>query len=185
VGAGLDFSARLALPAALCQPRSLVFYPGSSVGNFDPADALRLLREALALADGGALLIGVDLVKDRAVLEAAYDDALGVTASFNLNLLRHLNRLIGSDFDARQWQHLARFDAPASRIEMHLVARQAVTVSWPGGERHFRAGERIHTENSYKWTLAGFQALLRDAGWRGVRHWTDEQQAFAVLLATA
>jgi L-histidine Nalpha-methyltransferase len=185
VGAGLDFSSRLALPAALCQARSLVFYPGSSIGNFDPDDALRLLREARELADGGALLIGVDLVKDHALLEAAYDDPLGVTAAFNLNLLRHLNRLIGSDFDPRQWQHLARFDRDASRIEMHLVARAALTVTWPGGNRPFRAGERIHTENSYKWTLPGFEALLRDAGWRGVRHWTDERQAFAVLLATA
>ena len=185
VGAGLDFSSHLVLPAALCEPRSLVFYPGSSIGNFNPEDALRLLRDAHRLADGGALLIGVDLLKDAAVLESAYDDALGVTAAFNLNLLRHLNRLIGSNFDARQWQHLARFDRPASRIEMHLVARQAVTVSWRGGTRRFDAGEKIHTENAYKWTLPGFEALLRDAGWRGVQHWTDDHQAFAVVLANA
>ena len=184
-GAGLDFSSRLALPATLCEPRALVFYPGSSIGNFDPEDALRLLRDAHRLADGGALLIGVDLLKDSAVLEAAYDDVLGVTAAFNLNLLRHLNRLIGSDFDARQWQHLARFDPPTSRVEMHLVARHALAVSWRGGGRRFNAGESIHTENAYKWTLPGFEALLRDAGWRGVRHWTDAQQAFAVVLATA
>ena len=185
VGAGLDFSSRLALPDALRQPRSLVFYPGSSIGNFDPPDALRLLRQARELADGGALLIGVDLVKDAHLLEAAYDDTLGVTAAFNLNLLRHLNRLIGSNFDPRQWQHLARFDRGASRIEMHLVARDAVSVTWPTGVRRFEAGERIHTENSYKWTLPGFEVLLRDAGYRGVRHWTDPGQAFAVLLATA
>ena len=184
VGVGLDFSAHLQLPDSLCPGRSLVFYPGSSIGNFDPDDALRLLRQARALARGGALLIGVDLVKDSATLEAAYDDALGVTAAFNLNLLRHLNRLIGSDFAARQWQHLARYDHGLSRIEMHLLARQALTVSWPGGSRHFDAGERLHTENSYKWTLPGFDALLRDAGWQQLQHWTDDAQAFAVVLAS-
>ncbi len=183
VGIGLDFSQRLQLPATLCPGPALVFYPGSSIGNFDPDSALRLLRQAHELAAGGALLIGVDLVKDTATLEAAYDDVLGVTAAFNLNLLRHLNRLIGSDFDPRQWRHRARFDSAASRIEMHLVAREALTVRWPGGERRFEAGEGIHTENSYKWTLPAFEALLRDAGWRRPQHWTDERQAFAVVLA--
>lgn len=183
VGIGLDFSQRLQLPATLCPGPALVFYPGSSIGNFDPDGALRLLREAHDLAAGGALLIGVDLVKDTATLEAAYDDALGVTAAFNLNLLRHLNRLIGSDFDPRQWRHRARFDVAASRIEMHLLARQALTVRWPGGERRFEAGEAIHTENSYKWTLPAFEALLRDAGWRNPQHWTDGRQAFGVVLA--
>jgi len=183
VGIGLDFSQRLHLPATLCPGPALVFYPGSSIGNFDPDAARRLLREARTLAGGGALLIGVDLVKDTATLEAAYDDALGVTAAFNLNLLRHLNRLIGSDFDPRQWRHRARFDTTASRIEMHLMARQALTVHWPGGERRFEAGEGIHTENSYKWTLPAFEALLRDAGWHDPQHWTDERQAFAVVLA--
>jgi dimethylhistidine N-methyltransferase len=183
-GVGLDFSRHLHLPAPLCPSPALVFYPGSSIGNFDPAAALRLLRQARELAPGGALLIGVDLVKDKAVLEAAYDDALGVTAAFNLNLLRHLNRLIGSDFDPRQWRHHAFFDATASRIEMHLVARQALTVRWPGGGRHFADGEGIHTENSYKWTLPGFEALLRDAGWHDLRAWTDPRQAFAVVLGS-
>jgi len=137
VGVGLDFSARLALPDGLLDGRSLVFYPGSSIGNFSPDEALRLLREAHALSRGGALLIGVDLLKPRALLEAAYDDALGVTAAFNLNLLRHLNRLLGADFALRDWRHVALFDANASRIEMHLEARRALTVRWPGGARHF------------------------------------------------
>ena len=183
VGVGLDFSARLALPEGLLSGPALVFYPGSSIGNFDPPEALRLLREARALAAGGALLIGVDLVKDAATLAAAYDDALGVTAAFNLNLLRHLNRLIGSDFDPRQWQHVALFDSVASRIEMHLQARQALAVRWPGAERRFAPGERLHTENSYKWHTADFAALLRDAGFARVQHWSDPQQAFAVMLA--
>jgi L-histidine N-alpha-methyltransferase len=184
-GVGLDFSTRLALPAEAAQGRKLVFYPGSSIGNFAPDEALRLLREAHELAEGGALLVGVDLLKPTAVLEAAYDDALGVTAAFNLNLLRHLNRLLGADFELRQWRHVALFDAAASRIEMHLEARQALSVRWPGAERRFAAGERIHTENSYKWTPAAFAALLRDAGCGRVQHWADAQGWFGVFLASA
>jgi L-histidine Nalpha-methyltransferase len=182
-GAGLDFSARLALPAGLVESTALVFYPGSSIGNFSPDAALRLLREARDVAVGGALLIGVDLVKPGDLLEAAYDDPLGVTAAFNLNLLRHLNRLLGSNFDPRDWRHVALFDTRASRIEMHLEARRALTVAWPGGERAFAAGERLHTENSYKWQAADFQALLHAAGFARVQHWTDERGWFAVMLA--
>ena len=184
LGLGLDFSARLQLPADVVEGPALVFYPGSSIGNFAPADALRLLREARAVARGGALLVGVDAVKPAPLLEAAYDDDLGVTAAFNLNLLKHLNRLLGSNFDVRGWRHLALFNTTESRVEMHLAARAATTVRWPGGERRFAAGERIHTENSYKWTPAGFAALLREAGFSGVQHWTDPQGWFGVYLAT-
>ena len=184
-GVGLDFSISLALPAGLIEGPALVFYPGSSIGNFAPDAALRLLREAHALSQGGALLIGADLCKPAPVLQAAYDDALGVTAAFNLNLLRHLNRLIGSDFEPRQWQHVARYDAAAWRIEMHLQARQEQQVRWPGGGRRFAAGERIHTENSYKWEPRHFEALLRDAGWREVQRWSDSGEAFGVFLARA
>ena len=183
VGLGQDFSTRLALPAHLLDGPALVFYPGSSIGNFGPADALRLLREARTTASGGALLIGVDLVKDTHLLEGAYDDELGVTAAFNLNLLSHLNRLLGADFRVRDWLHLALFDPVASRIEMHLQARHATTVRWPGGERHFGAGERIHTENSAKWQPADFEALLREAGFARVQRWTDAQGWFGVFLA--
>lgn len=185
VGVGLDFSRRLVLPADLAGPQPLVFYPGSSIGNFDPAGALGLLRQTRELAGTGALLIGVDLVKSTEVLEAAYDDALGVTAAFNLNLLRHLNKLVGSDFDVRQWRHVALFNRVESRIEMHLEARHDVTVRWPSGERRFAAGERIHTENSYKWTLSGFAELLREAGFKEPRHWTDERRWFGVFVAAA
>lgn len=183
VGVGEDFSARLELPPGLVQGPALVFYPGSSIGNFAPDDALRLLREARAVAAGGALLIGVDLVKETRVLEAAYDDALGVTAAFNLNLLRHLNRLLGADFEPRQWRHVALYDETASRIEMHLEARQALMARWRGGERRFEAGERMHTENSYKWRLDDFSALLRDAGFaQPLGTWTDERGWFGVVL---
>ncbi len=185
VGVGLDFSARLQLPAPLADGPALVFYPGSSIGNFSPDDALRLLREARATAAGGALLIGVDLAKPTGLLEAAYDDELGVTGAFNLNLLSHLNRLLGADFRVRDWRHVALFNAADSRIEMHLEARQATTVHWPDGERRFAAGERIHTENSAKWTPEAFEALLRAAGFGAVQRWTDPQAWFAVFLATA
>jgi dimethylhistidine N-methyltransferase len=182
-GVGLDFSARLQLPAGLVGGPALVFYPGSSIGNFAPEPALRLLREARDLAAGGALLIGADLVKPAAVLEAAYDDALGVTAAFNLNLLEHLNRLLGADFRVREWRHVALYDAALSRIEMHLEARAGTCVRWQGGERSFRAGERIHTENSYKWRPEDFEALLREAGFGEVRCWTDPRGWFGVFLA--
>ncbi len=185
VGLGLDFSQCLLLPAGLVRGPALVFYPGSSIGNFAPADALRLLREARELAAGGGLLIGVDLLKPEPVLQAAYDDALGVTAAFNLNVLRHVNRLLGSDFEVTDWCHVARFDARASRVEMHLQARHDVAVCWPGGQRRFVAGERIHTENSYKWGVHEFEALLRDAGWRDLRCWTDPRDWFGVFLAFA
>jgi dimethylhistidine N-methyltransferase len=182
-GVGTDFSRRLALPTALLDGPALMFYPGSSIGNFLPEAALRLLREARAAAGGGALLIGADLIKPTAVLDAAYDDALGVTAAFNLNLLRHLNQLIDTDFSVRQWRHVAFYDPAAARIEMHLEAREPLTVRWPGGERRFAAGERIHTEYSCKWSVPDFAALLRQAGFSRVRHWTDPQEWFGVFLA--
>jgi dimethylhistidine N-methyltransferase len=159
------------------------FYPGSSIGNFEPDAALALLRRIRAEATGGGLLIGVDLVKDARTLEAAYDDALGVTAAFNRNALRVLNRLLDSDFEPRDWRHVALWNAAASRIEMHLEATRTVSVSWPGGTRRFAAGERIHTENSCKYTRRGFDALLRDAGFGAPRAWTDAHGWFALFWA--
>jgi dimethylhistidine N-methyltransferase len=185
VGVGLDFSQQLVLPEGLLSGPALVFYPGSSIGNFGPGEALRLLREARQACAGGALLIGADLCKPAAVLEAAYDDALGVTAAFNLNLLRHVNQRLGSDFDVADWRHLALFNEAASRVEMHLQARHDLVVRWPAGQRRFAAGECIHTENSYKWTAPGFEALLREAGWHGLRRWTDACAWFGVFLALA
>jgi dimethylhistidine N-methyltransferase len=185
VGVGLDFSRSLELPADLLEGRPVFFYPGSSIGNFATEEALRFLRRVRAQAGDGGLVIGVDLVKPAAILEAAYDDALGVTAAFNLNLLRHLNRLIGSDFEPRRWRHVAFFDAARSRIEMHLEARDDLTVRWPGAERAFRGGERIHTENSCKYTPDGFAALLRQAGFAAPSVWTDPQGWFAVFWAPA
>ena len=183
VGLGLDFSSRLQLPPGLNEGPALVFYPGSSIGNFEPAAALRLLREARGVAGGGALLVGVDLHKPAAVLQPAYDDELGVTAAFNLNLLSHLNRLLGANFRPRDWHHVAFFNEAQSRVELHLEARAPITVFWPGGERSFVAGERIHTENSAKWRPDAFDALLREAGFTSLRRWTDAQGWFAMFLA--
>lgn len=178
---GMDFSSSLALPPEVGAARRLFFYPGSSIGNFHPEEALAFLRR-LRAADG-ELLIGIDLVKDHAVLDAAYDDALGVTACFNLNLLNHLNRLLGADFRLGEWRHRGFFNAAASRVEMHLEARQAVTVRWQGGERRFAEGERIHTENSYKYTPDTFRDLLRQAGFRLAQSWTDDAGWFMVCHA--
>jgi L-histidine Nalpha-methyltransferase len=184
VGVGLDFSNALALPPEAGDGPRTLFYPGSSIGNFTPDEAQAFLRRAREGSPGGNLLIGVDLVKDKPVLDAAYDDALGVTAAFNLNALSHVNRVLGSDFALADWRHLAFFDEDKSRIEMHLEARRAVTVRWPGGERAFAAGERIHTENSCKYTIDGFGALLRRAGFASTRCWTDANRWFAVFAAS-
>ena len=185
VGLGLDFSRALELPAGLVDGRPVFFYPGSSIGNFAPDEALQFLRRIREQAGGGGLVIGVDLVKPAPILEAAYDDALGVTAAFNLNLLRHLNRLIGSDFEPRAWRHVAFYDLQHARIEMHLEARRDLAVRWPGAERTFRSGERIHTENSCKYTPEGFAELLQCAGFGTPCRWTDPNGWFAVYWAPA
>ena len=186
VGLGQDFSAALDVPDALLDGgRPVFFYPGSSIGNFAADEALAFLRRVRERADGGGLLIGVDLVKPKSVLEAAYDDALGVTAAFNLNALRHLNGTIGSDFEPAQWKHVAYFDEALARVEMHLEARGRVDVAWPGGRRRFEAGERIHTENSCKYTVERFAAMLEAAGFAAPRCWTDPRGWFAVFWAPA
>lgn len=192
MGVGMDFSSALTFPpslhAQLLARPVFAFYPGSSLGNFDPVQALGFLQRVATVCNaakpGSGLLIGIDLVKDTAVLERAYADDLGVTAAFNLNVLRHMNTLLGADFDVRDWQHLARFNVKESRIEMHLQARREVTVSWSGHQRVFQKNETIHTENSYKWTVEKFSKLLRSAGFAQTQHWTDQQQQYAVFWAS-
>ncbi len=130
-------------------------------------------------------MLGVDLVKDSDVLQKAYDDSLGVTAAFNLNVLKHLNRIIGSDFDVVDWEHFAVFNQEDSRIEMHLRAKRDVLVTWPSQSKHFKAGEMIHTENSYKYTKASFSDLLIKAGFCDVKAWTDPKDLFMVCYAKA
>ena len=183
---GMDFSGELRLPALVNTARRLFFYPGSSIGNFSPVQALEFLRRIRAACDGdGGLLVSVDLIKEAPILDQAYDDPLGVTAAFNLNLLRHLNRVAGTDFDVRDWRHRAFFNAAESRVEMHLEARRDLVVRWADGERRFSRGQRIHTENSYKYTEEGFVSLLQRAGFDAVKSWTDVRNWFMVCHARA
>lgn len=184
----MDFSASLELPATVSRERRLFFYPGSSLGNFDPQQArafLRRMRHALQIGEAGGVLLGLDLVKDARVLDAAYDDELGVTAAFNLNMLKHVNRLIGADFNPRDWRHIGFYNAAHQRVEMHLEACRDLIVRWEGGRRTFRQGERIHTENSHKFTPQDILDLLEQSGFGDVRMWFDPQRWFAVCHARA
>ena len=186
VGVGMDFSSALVLPDAAQNHDRVFFYPGSSLGNFSSDDALHFLQQIASSTQGNAsgLLLGIDLVKDTAVLQAAYDDAPGVTAAFNKNVLLNINDLLGADFDLHQWRHVALFNVQESRIEMHLEAMANTTVRWPGHEKSFAVGDRIHTENSYKYTLDSMTALLKQAGFSQVQHWTDTQNWFGVFWAS-
>lgn len=173
-----DFTRPLALPPAA--GRRVGFFPGSSIGNFDPPQAAALLRHFATLLAGGGLLIGVDLVKDPTLLHAAYNDSAGVTAAFNLNLWARANREAGADFDLAQWAHSAFYNAPLRRIEMHLVSRRAQRVAVSGVDFDFAEGDSVHTENSYKYTVPGFQALAREAGFAPVACWTDPARRFSL-----
>ncbi|MBK9019413.1 MAG: L-histidine N(alpha)-methyltransferase [Sulfuritalea sp.] len=188
LGLGLDFTEELRLPDDLPLERRVYFYPGSSIGNFSPPDAGRFLTGLAARMDrSGGLLIGVDLVKDKALLDAAYDDPLGVTAAFNRNLLRHVNARLDADFAIGDWQHVAFYNIESARIEMHLEARRALTVSWPeengSRSRSFAKGERVHTENSWKYSPDGFATLLGNAGFTEIQVWTDPRRWFALFFA--
>ncbi|GJE83781.1 MULTISPECIES: L-histidine N(alpha)-methyltransferase [Methylorubrum] len=176
-----DFTRPFALPPGYGDRALAGFFPGSTIGNFEPNEAARLLDVfGRILGTGATLVLGVDLVKDRAVLEAAYDDAAGVTAAFNLNLLHRINRELDGAIDPDSFAHRAVFNEAASRIEMHLVSRRAQTVRVAGRSFSFREGESIHTENSYKYTLDGFRALAARAGWASVEAWTDADGLFSV-----
>lgn len=181
-----DYNAPFELPAQLPAGRRVIFYPGSTLGNFEPAAAAVFLRRLRALAGtGGGLLIGIDLRKDTAVLERAYNDRLGVTAEFNKNALRHLNRLTGADFNLSEYDHVAFYNESQHRIEMHLQCRRDQRVTIDGTGIDIAAGERIHTENSYKYTTASFTALARCAGFERVQTWYDREQLFSVHYLTA
>lgn len=159
----------------------VVYFPGSTIGNFSPDAAEAFLRRiADVCGRGGGLLIGVDLKKDPAVLEVAYDDEEGVTAAFNLNLLRRINRELGADFDLDAFAHRAFYNRDEGRIEMHLVSLRDQRVHLDGTSVAFEEGETIHTENSYKYSLEGFARLAARAGFEVEQVWTDEQAWFSV-----
>lgn len=183
-GVVTDFSRKLDLAGDLDAGPATFFYPGSSIGNFAPAEALELLSQIHDLCSrGGGLLIGVDAPKDAARLASAYDDALGVTAAFNRNVLNHINALLGSGFDPAAFAHVAFYNAHEHRVEMHLEARRMQCVTIGGCGRVFAPGERIHTENSYKYTPEQFADVLRRAGFSDIAVWQDEAGDFAVYYA--
>jgi dimethylhistidine N-methyltransferase len=178
-----DFTVALSLPAAAAGRRAVGFFPGSTIGNFAPDEARELLAGARRLlGEGASFLIGLDLVKPEAELLAAYDDALGVTAAFNKNLLARINRELGGDFDLEGFVHRARWNVRESRIEMHLESVRDQTVQAAGRRFRFAAGETLHTENSYKFTVEAFTRLAQGAGWRAKRWWASAHPAFAVTL---
>jgi dimethylhistidine N-methyltransferase len=183
-----DYMQPLEIPGleAYGMARRVIYFPGSTIGNLTPGEALAFLRDARRLAGpGGAMLVGVDLKKDPAVLHAAYNDAQGVTAAFNLNLLHRINRELDADFDPAQFRHVAFYDAAAGRIEMHLESLCAQTVTVGGRRFVFAAGERLHTENSCKYAVEEFRQLAAEAGFRPQQVWVDPLHYFAVHLLAA
>ena len=177
-----DFSRPLHLPVRRASG-SVVYFPGSTIGNLTVEEAHGFLAMSRGIA--ARMLVGVDLKKDPAVLHAAYNDSRGVTAAFNLNVLARINRELGADFDLRQWRHYAFYNPAAGRIEMHLVALRAQRVRMGNHRWQFRAGETIHTENSYKYSLDGFRELAARAGFDSARTWTDRRGLFALYGLSA
>lgn len=176
-----DYTSSLDIPGWETFDRRIFFFPGSTIGNFEPDDArkfLSMIAERQAPRD--EMIIGVDLVKDRSVLEAAYNDSANVTAAFNLNVLKHINRVLGSSFDPGAFEHEALFNEQANRIEMHLRSVRDQTVAIGDERVSFRKGETIHTENSYKYTLDTFRDLIADTGFAIARTWMDPEELFSV-----
>ena len=178
-----DFTKTHTLPVVARRPRKLGYFSGSTIGNLTPGEAQAfLVNAARLLGRGAAFLVGVDLKKDPAILIPAYNDRRGVTAAFNLNLLERINRELDGDIDVGRFAHDAIYDERLGRIEMHLVSLVRQTVRVLGREFRFTEGERIHTENSHKYTIAEFQALARTAGWRPAEAWTDACNRFSLHL---
>ena len=181
-----DFTAPFALPEAVAALPKVGFFPGSTLGNFEPHEACRFLRSARDILGRNAqMVIGVDLEKDERVLREAYNDSAGVTARFNLNVLHRINRELSGHFDTAAFTHRAIYDRERHRIEMHLISRKAQSVRVLGRNFSFRAGESIHTENSYKYSLERFTALALGAGWTPRKSWTDSAGMFSVHALVA
>ncbi len=176
-----DITDTLELPSIPADTKRLLFYPGSSIGNFDPEEARIFLANLARIAgDGGALLIGVDLQKNTQRLHAAYNDANGITAAFNINLLHRINRELDADLDIDAFDHRAFYNNEENRIEMHLVSNSRQTFHVDGHRFELEAGDHIHTENSYKYTLGQFQELATAAGFSACRVWTDADLLFSL-----
>jgi dimethylhistidine N-methyltransferase len=175
-----DYTQPLVLPPLRGAGQRIGFFPGSTIGNFTPEEALLFLQRAAGMLRGGALLLGADLVKDPQVLHAAYNDAQGVTAAFNLNLLARANRELGANFVLPQFAHYAFYEPVRQRIEMHLVSRVRQEVAFAGQRFSLDEGESLHTENSHKFTIDGLRALARRAGFRPGPVWTDPARLFSV-----
>ena len=181
-----DFTRRVPLPDAIAGLPKLGFFPGSTIGNLVPATAVDLLRSMReTLGDGAQLLIGMDLIKKRKALKAAYDDAAGVTAAFNLNLARRINRELDGTIPIDALEHEARWNDEFARIEMHLVAGRAIAFEVAGSGFSMEEGETIHTENSHKFSRRSANALLLAGGWTPTHRWLDDEKRFSVLLAEA
>lgn len=181
-----DFTASFTLPDMVKTMPKVGFFPGSTLGNFEPHEACAFLRSVRAiLGDGATMIIGVDLEKDEKVLHDAYNDAAGVTGNFNKNVLVRINRELGGNFDLSGFAHRAIYNRERHRIEMHLVSLKAQTVRVVGQSVSFRAGESIHTESSYKYSIERFQALARGAGWKLQESWTDPEKMFSVHAVLA
>ncbi|NIA68893.1 L-histidine N(alpha)-methyltransferase [Pelagibius litoralis] len=175
-----DYTSRFTLPHQVSRDRLVGFFPGSTIGNFEPDEAAAFLDRVRSLLGPAArLLVGADLQKDPARLEAAYDDAQGVTAAFNLNLLVRINRELGGDFSLEAFRHKALYNAEEGRVEMHLVSLADQSLSLGGRQIDFTAGETIHTENSYKYSLESFRELAQRGGWRSEAAWTDPEGLFS------
>lgn len=181
-----DFTAPFALPDAVRDMPKVGFFPGSTLGNFEPHEASAFMRSAREILGQGALMvIGVDLEKDERVLYDAYNDAAGVTARFNLNVMVRINRELGGNFDTGAFIHRAIYNRERHRIEMHLISKKAQTVRVLGRSFSFRPGETIHTESSYKYSLDRFTALARGSGWTALESWTDARGMFSVHALVA
>jgi dimethylhistidine N-methyltransferase len=176
-----DFTETFALPQDVAGLPKVGFFPGSTIGNFEPHEAQRFLRRAAEILGRGALIIlGVDLEKDEKLLHDAYNDAAGVTAKFNLNLMVRMNRELGTNFDLAAFDHCAIYNRELSRIEMHLISKRPQMVRVCGRSISFTTGESIHTENSYKYSIPRFYNLARANGWTPVTTWTDSERMFSV-----
>jgi len=181
-----DFMEPVALPKELANNKMLGFFPGSTIGNMVPTAAVDLLRSMRStLGDDSMLLIGFDRIKDLSILLPAYDDSKGITAAFNLNLLKRINRDLDADIPITEFKHVARWNDDEKRIEMHLECLQDINFSIIGEKFSMRRGDTIHTENSHKYNVDEAKTLLRAGGWQPLKHWSDQNEYFSIILASA